>query len=132
MENKKQNIFKNFLLVAIALYLLFLTYKAVSYNYKTNTRINSLNEEITLLESEQEYIEALNIYYNTTVYKELEARRKLGLKLPDETVVKVPVDQNRLSEIENRDIIQKTTTKENTQPNQENNARKWIRFVLRI
>ena len=82
--------FVNILVALFVAYLLFLCYKAIVNNYKTTARISSLNEEISLVEEEKEYMEALNLYYGTNTFKELEARRKLGLKLPDEQVVKVP------------------------------------------
>lgn len=131
MKEKQQNAIKTIAWVAFVGYLLFLTFRAVNFNYQTNAKINSLNDEITLLESEQEYMQALNIYYNTDAYKELEARRKLGLKQPGETVIKIPIDPEKLSKIENREVIQRPQAEsEGSQGN--NNPRKWLRFVLRI
>lgn len=134
MKEKQQTTIKIIVIVGIVAYLLFLTYRAVAYNYRIIAKIDSLKEEISLLESEKEYLESLNVYYATDTYKELEARRKLGLKRADEDVVKIPIDPTRLAQVEqHRETIQPTVTDESqNQLETMSNPRKWIKYILRI
>jgi len=133
MDIKKQNTVKTMVIIGLVAYFLFLTYRAVVYNYQTNKKITSLEQEITLLELEEEYIRDLNVYYGTNTYKELEGRRKLGLKKADEEAVKIPIDPNKLAQYERREIISKTPeSPEQEQQKSMANPRKWIKFVLRI
>lgn len=134
MKEQQQTAVKFIVIAGAVGYLLFLTYRAVAFNYRTNMKISSLGKEISLLESEKDYLESLNVYYATDTYKELEARRKLGLKKADEKVVKIPIDPNRLAQVEeHRETIQKTI-EDDSQDQQKTmgNPRKWIKFVLRI
>ncbi|MBP6930108.1 hypothetical protein KBB60_00660 [Patescibacteria group bacterium] len=123
--------FVNILVALFVAYLLFLCYKAIVNNYKTTARISSLNEEISLVEEEKEYMEALNLYYGTNTFKELEARRKLGLKLPDEQVVKVPTAEEESDSSSFQPQVKDDN--ESKKPlAKEGNPRKWLRFVLRV
>ena len=134
MENKEQN-YQLILRVGYFLalgYFVYLIYGAVVANYRTNQEIASLKAEIDLLNSEKDYIANLNIYYATNAYKELEARRKLGMKKPDEKIVHVPIDPTRLAQIENREVISQTKTTSDEASNQLSNPRKWLKFILRI
>ena len=123
--------FVNILVALFVAYLLFLCYKFIVNNYKTTARISSLNEEISLVEEEKEYMEALNLYYGTNTFKELEARRKLGLKLPDEQVVKVPTAEEESDSSSFQPQVKDDN--ESKKPlAKEGNPRKWLRFVLRV
>lgn len=123
--------FVNILVALFVAYLLFLCYKAIVNNYKTTARISSLNEEISLVEEEKEYMEALNLYYGTNTFKELEARRKLGLKLPDEQVVKVPTAEEESDSSSFQPQVKDDN--ESKEPlAKEGNPRKWLRFVLHV
>ncbi|HPM28043.1 MAG TPA: hypothetical protein PLX55_02715 [bacterium] len=125
--------FLNVLVLLFVAYLLFLCYKAIASNYKTTARINVLEEEIALANEEKEFMEALNLYYGTNTFRELEARRKLGLKLPDEQVVRVPLrEEEKLSDISVPTSLAKGKGEEGGSFIQEANSRKWLRFVLRI
>jgi cell division protein FtsL len=115
-------------------YLLYLTYDAVMNNYQTNKKITALKAEIELANAEEGYLQNLNVYYATNTYKELEARRKLGMKKPDEKVVRILIDPQRLSQIEQREVISKINTADTNVASNEptSNARKWLQVVLRI
>ena len=131
-----QQFYKTIFIFAAVGYFLFLTYKSVLYNYNTNKKIDSLNEEIALLEIEEEYLANLNVYYQTDSYKELEARRKLGLKGSGETVIKIPISEERLSQLENRETVQSAVEaiKEDNDEQAEGstNPRKWLKYILKI
>ena len=78
------------LLLGIA-YIGFLLYEAVFVNYQTNKKIATLQSELKTNQSDKENLETLIAYYQTSTFQELEARKKLGLKMPGEKVVKLDV-----------------------------------------
>lgn len=131
-----QQFYKTIFIFAAIGYFLFLTYKSVLYNYNTNKKIDSLKEEIALLEIEEDYLANLNVYYQTDSYKELEARRKLGLKGSGETVIKIPIDEERLSQIENRETVQSAVEAikddNDAQTEGSTNPQKWLKYILKI
>lgn len=133
MNEKRQLIIRNSIVVAVIGYLLFLTYGSVISNYRTNQKINNLEEEISLLELEKQYLADLNLYYATDTYKELEARRKLGLKKKGEAVIKIPISEEKLARYQNQLTNQDKFTKKKTVPvtTEESNPRKWIRFIFK-
>jgi len=82
----------NFLIIALAIiYTGFLLYQSIYFNYKLNKKVSALKKEILQLQEKQEQIKSLIAYYKTSSFQELEARRKLGLKMPGEKVIKVEV-----------------------------------------
>lgn len=80
---------KIFLFFLIA-YILFLFSKAVWANYQITWQIRKTEAEINQLKQKTKELEDLILYYQTESFKELEARRQLGLKKPDENVVILP------------------------------------------
>ena len=94
--SKEQNPKKSFnfmpivTLLGIA-YFGFLLYQAIFINYQTNKKIDEYTESLEKAKSDQVNLQALIAYYKTDTFQELEARKKLGLKLPGEKVVKVEV-----------------------------------------
>jgi len=123
-------------LVLIALgYFIFLTQKVVAQNYATNNKIAEMQDEIDILELEKQYLANLNIYYSSDTYKELEARRKLGLKKPGEKVVRIAIPEERIAQFATNTTIEKVIKAEGevAQASQEtSNPRKWVRFILRF
>ena len=112
-------------------YFVYLIYGAVTSNYRTTQKISSLKAEIDLLNSEKAYIADLNDYYVTNTYKELEARRKLGMKKPDEKVIRIPIDPARLSQIEKRETVSQPIQAPGANEPM-GNPEKWLRFILKI
>ena len=81
------------LILAAVGYVIFVLYQAIYYNFKVNQKIRELRSELNSLEQEKTKLEALIAYYKTETFQELEARKKLGLKLAGEKVVKVEVQE---------------------------------------
>ena len=135
MNERKSTNIRNVIAALLIGYFLFLTYRAVMSNYQTNLKIASLREELDLLGQEEQYLEGLNTYYSTDTYKELEARRKLGMKKPGENVAYIPIDQKIIDE-QNAQINaapkSKSTIKTQETNQDMDNPQKWLEFVLRI
>lgn len=71
-------------------YSIFLVGKSTYDNYQFNRDIATEQAQIAQLEKEQEAIKLSLIYYRSNSFKEVEARRRLGLKGKDEFVVALP------------------------------------------
>ncbi|PIT97474.1 hypothetical protein COT77_01125 [Candidatus Berkelbacteria bacterium CG10_big_fil_rev_8_21_14_0_10_41_12] len=75
--------------ILLIIYLLFMLYQALALNYSTSQKIKNLKSEISTLEANKNMLEDLIMYYQTDAFKELEARKKLGMRKPDEKVLVV-------------------------------------------
>ncbi len=85
-KEKYLNFSSRALLYIFVLYLLFLLGKSLWTNYHLRVSIRTLNLQIATLEQQKIDLANLNVYYRSDSFKELEARRKLGLKRPDEKI----------------------------------------------
>lgn len=75
---------------AAIIYLVVILGQTITKNYTLNKQVSDLQEQITQLQDQKDTL-AYNIeYYKTKSYQEREARAKLGLQMPDETVVILP------------------------------------------
>lgn len=87
---------KTRLIITRILATLFVAYvllnlgRALKQNYTVTNRIRSLNEDIAQLTAHIHRLQNQIIYFQSATYRELEAKRRLGLKLKGETVVLVP------------------------------------------
>lgn len=100
--NKFARLFSYLLII----YILFLLGRSVWQNYTLKQSIDKLSEQITTLDGEKKTLENLNVYYQSESFKELEARRKLNMKLADEKVffiASAPSGDNFQTEL-NKDI----------------------------
>lgn len=71
----------------LAIYLIFLVYQALSFNYQASNKIKDLKKEASYLDAKKSQLEDLIVYYRTDTFKELEARKKLGMKKPGENIL---------------------------------------------
>ena len=73
--------------VLIIAYLLVVLGQTIKRNYDLNNQITHLRAETGLLEAQRDQLSYDIAYYNTGSYRDREARSKLGLQLPGESVV---------------------------------------------
>lgn len=102
----------------VIFYILFLLSRTLWTNYNLRASIEKLNQQIAVLNKEKKTLENLNLYYQSDSFKELEARRKLGLKAPGEQVMilsTTPAPQNFSQELEKEK--EKTAPKANETSN---------------
>ncbi len=71
-------------------YVLLNLGRAIRTNYHTNKQIHELKQQIALSITQTIFLKNELVYYKSRSYQELEAKRRLGLKRPRETVVLVP------------------------------------------
>lgn len=83
------------LVVAVLIYVFFLLYQSVYTNWQTSKRIKNLKLDLVELERDKLRLESLIAYYKTNSFQELEARKKLGFKMPNEKVITVKVEEEQ-------------------------------------
>lgn len=86
----------NFLSVLIVLtfiYAGFLLYQVISTNYQVSRKIAYLKNQIASVKTDINDLQTLIAYYQTPAFQELEARKKLGMKMPGEKVIRVDVKE---------------------------------------
>ena len=144
MENHKDNRRKKLIDLSIKigtylfiLYILFLLGRVLWINANLKNSIEKLHQQIAALEQQKKDMSNLILYYQSDAFKELEARKKLGLKKPGEKVVIIPASlaggstsptpANFIEEVEKekRGVAGKETTIE------EPNWRLWWEFFMR-
>lgn len=74
----------------IALYLLVILGQTIKKNYELGRQVDSLNSQIANLQDQQDELTYNIEYYKTDSFRDREARSKLGLQLPGESVVIIP------------------------------------------
>lgn len=113
--------------LGVVVYGTFILGVAVNKNYQAHRAIIVLRQKIASVEVDIERQKLLNTYYQSTTFKELEARRRLGLKKPDEKVFILP--QKESQQAQNPQQSQ-APAKQTSSP--ESNPRKWLRFLLGV
>ena len=118
-SKKKSNLLSILIFITLA-YVGFLLYQVIFLNFQTNRKIASLKKEIQEVEADKESLQALIAYYQTPAFQELEARKKLGLKMPGEKVIKVKVAESPEAEVEEQESASTDSTP---------NYQKWLDFI---
>lgn len=103
----------------IGIYLLVILIGVIKRNHDLQTQISGLNNQIKQLDDQQAELKYEITYYQTDAFKEKEARAKLGLVSPGESVVLLPKDQ--------------TSSPQNTsasQPKPKSHIAQWFEFLF--
>jgi hypothetical protein len=121
--NKKNSYLTPVLIFLAVIYVGFLLYQAVYLNYATNQKIKKLREDLKIAQNSKARLDLLINYYKTSTFQELEARKKLGLKMPGEIVVRVDVVNVAPTQITEKKEGVVTQIKQN-------NSQYWIDYLL--
>ena len=111
-----------FLIIA---YILFLLGKAVWQNYNINLEVTNLDNEMQQLRDHNQELQKQIEYYQSSTYKEQQARLKLGYQKPGEKVFIVSASNNQPVTEEKTEIANNQT--------QNNRAKMilWCQFVFK-
>lgn len=120
------NNFSRILILLVIFYILFNLGRSIFQNYRVNEKINSIDTDIADLENQNQLLKNQNLYFQTDTYKEIEARKKLGLKSEGETVIIMP--DNKDSQDDNSNIISNKSNSKN--PEFSPNYTKWYHYVI--
>lgn len=93
-KNKFISQFSRIGIYVIFFWIIFLLVRSVWQNWSLRQSIHQLNEQIAILEQNKNDLNNLIVYYRSDSFKELEARKKLGMKKPDEKMVILPVSSS--------------------------------------
>ena len=120
------NLSRGFIYVALIIYSAYVIGVAIQNNFATNQQIKSLREDIVALKDDVNNLQNTIIYYQTDSFKELEARKRLGLKGAGETIIMLP--KNNEKKVDSS--LQ--TPQEKTDQEEENtsNPVKWYRYIF--
>lgn len=78
------------ILTILVAYILLNTIKTIQKNYQINYEINQLKQEILSLKNSLRHLENKIVYLESDAYRELEVKRRLGLKRLGEQVILAP------------------------------------------
>jgi len=117
------------ILTVLFLFAFYSNVNVVIRNQEISRRLKEAKEETARLELANKKLNLLIDYYQTATYQELEARRRLGLKRPEETVYlvkglpKEPSDSGQISDgfYEDREPLA---------PQELTNPQKWWRYFF--
>lgn len=126
-----KNLFSNLvsiIIILIIVYIIFNIGKSTWKNYQINREIVNIEAEIEGLKVKNATLKNLILYYQTDTFKELEARKKLGLKKPDEKVIIVPENDGQ-SDNYKEELFGKSQT-QNKLIEKKPNYAKWWYFVM--
>jgi len=135
MKEKISKIWQSFLnnstkviILLVIIYIFFNIGKSIYKNWQVNQRNEKIKNEISALTDANESLKKEITYFQTQEFKELEARKKLGLKKPDEKLVLIPenVDNRKNS----GSLINSSSQNASTQKNISNPA-KWFKYVFK-
>ena len=100
------------------------SFGAIEKNYELEKQIGQKNKEMKLDQLQVDNLGLENKYYQTDEYKELAARKQLGLAKAGETILILPVNTTKASNID------KSLSTINSSQNEvkESNFAKWINF----
>lgn len=115
------------IIILIIFYIIFNIGRSIWKNYQINREIANIEAEIESLKTKNSALKNLILYYQTDTFKELEARKKLGLKKSDEKVIIIPENDGQTKKNE-EELFEKGQT-QNSQIEKKPNYVKWWYFV---
>lgn len=84
-----QKFFGKILVIILIVFAVYSNVRLIIRNNKLHERLSTTRKELEEKELRNKKMALLIAYYQSPSYQEVEARRRLGLKLPDETVMQV-------------------------------------------
>ncbi len=113
-----------FLVVAIS--LMFNTLKVIQRNYELQQQLDTLADEVALIEVENQNLKFNIQYYETDAYLEVEAKRRFNLAETGEKVILLPKD----GDLPQEQLRTRVEEQQATQPQYEQNLDKWRAFLF--
>lgn len=113
------------LIFVVVVYIIFSISKSIWQNWQMTQEIRKTDELITILTEKIQTLKNQIIYFQTETFRELEARKRLGLKKANENVLLVP---------ENVDTVKNNNSTNNVVQNQTgdniSNPIKWWQYIF--
>ncbi len=116
-------------IILAIIYVVFGISRSIWKNWQMVENIKKAQETLTALQNENKNLQNLLLYYKTDTFKELEARRQLGLKKPGESVIVIPENSD---DKKSTNVTKNSNTKESDNKTQSTtNLEKWWHFVIK-
>ncbi|AKM82388.1 MAG: Septum formation initiator [Berkelbacteria bacterium GW2011_GWE1_39_12] len=80
-------------MIVLVFYTFIMLGKSVWANFQLQKQTDLIKAKIEEVKTQNNNLGNLILYYKSDSFREVEARRKLGLKRPDEKVMNVPVQK---------------------------------------
>lgn len=103
----------------LALWILISLAQTIANNYKLEKQIDTLRQQISVLQAQKDELKYNIAYYGTDSFKQRQARLRLGLEQPGENVIILPTPNPSTSP-----VADAAKVKENR-----SNLRQWIDFL---
>ncbi len=111
--------FVNVIGAVIAVWILVSLIQTVKHNYELEKQIETLRQQIAVLQAQKDELSYNIAYYNTDSFKEKQARTRLGLQQPGENVIILP------SPTPTPDVV----TEQAKAKAKRSNLRQWLDFL---
>jgi cell division protein FtsB len=129
ISQRTRDFFSKIIIYLIVLYTFFLLGKAVWTNFQLKKERDAIEGQIVALQEQNKNLSNLILYYQSDSFREEEAREKLGLKKPGETVVQVPV--KKATDFGSEIAAQVQSVSEKTPPAQQPNWQLWWQYFFK-
>lgn len=90
---KLGSFFNQVLIYLLLIYTFVMLGRVIYLNYQLNKKTDQMKSDIAKIQQQNKNLANLNIYYQSDSFKEVEARRTLGLVKPGEKVALVPIEK---------------------------------------
>lgn len=120
-KTKSTTILSKILVYLLIGYTFFMVGRSVWENFQLKKQTDNIEQEISKIQAQNKNLENLILYYKSDSFREVEARKKLGLKKPGEVAVAVPAKSanNFQSEVQAQEEGVSEKPKEIKTPNYE-------------
>ena len=115
--------------IAVFVFAVYSNVRAIIQNNKLTEKVHSTQTTVDDLEIKAKKLELLALYYQSSSYQEIEARRRLGLQKPDETTIiikGIPSDSSL-----NFESVESPSSQPATTPTLSNPTRWWDYFFAK-
>lgn len=103
----------------LALWILISLAQTIANNYKLEKQIDTLRQQISVLQAQKDELKYNIAYYGTDSFKQRQARLRLGLEQPGENVIILPTPNPSTSPVADAAKVKANRS----------NLRQWIDFL---
>jgi hypothetical protein len=112
----------------VALGFVWGSLNAMQKNYGLQKDLDEKQKELTIDQLENKNLQLEGLYYQTDEYKELAARRDVGLAKNGEKLLILPNNTDLALQIDKK--TSNTVSRQTTNQKNESNIQKWINFLF--
>ena len=113
----------------LVIYTFFMLGRSVLTNYQLQKQVKSIESSIESVKSQNKDLGNLILYYQSDSFREVEARRKLGYKKPEEKVFIVSVQ--KFTDFNTEVELQKESLSTKEQEKKQSNLSLWWQYIVK-